>query len=166
MSKIAITVVSMMVSMCFFVGDAKAQFMLGVKGEITSFPGIGGCHAGGAVVVGKQMKAASVQADFGYSPSTVRCDLLFMLRMYGNTNHTANVYLGAGVSGGMNLETDNKAFMPGVFPVIQAETFVTGRLSLYADVRVPYLFLVEKGWGTARCSLGLRYLFGREDGNE
>ena len=150
-------------SMGFFAQEVRAQLVLGIKGEIASSSSFNGCQAGGAVTVGKQMKIASIMADFGHTQSNTYVDLTFLLRIYGNEGHSINMYMGAGLTAGVwSPEENGNVFIAGVFPAVQAETFITRRISLYADVRTPFMFLSDGGELTARYSLGIRYLLYKE----
>ena len=147
----------------FFAQEARAQLVLGIKGEIASFFPLKGCEAGAAVTVGKQMKIASLMADFGHTQSDTHIDLSFLLRIYGNRDHSINIYIGTGLTADILLqEEDGNIIIAGGFPAVQAETFITKRLALYADVRTPYLFLADGGKFTTRYALGIRFLLFQE----
>lgn len=167
MKRMAITIVCALLSMSFFSEDSKAQFVLGVNGEILSPSLFEGSHAGCAVTIGKQMKKSSIQTQLGYSPTTVHGDLSFLMRAYGNKDHSINIYMGAGATGVLSLVNDRRnEFVAGLFPVVQAEKFISKKVSLYADIRTPFLFLVGGLKVNADYSLGIRFLFYREDHDE
>lgn len=163
MDRLVLTIICTLLSMCLFVRDAKSQTVVGVKGEIASPAVAGAGRAGFSVMAGKQMKMALAQADFGYNPSSAHCDLSLLLRTYGNKDHSINMYLGAGLTGVVDIDgSSGKTFVAGAFPVIQAEAFISRRISLYADVRMPLLFLEHDIRVGARYSLGIRYLLYKE----
>ena len=167
MNKIIITIACTVLSMCLSIRDAKAQFVLGISGEFASFPTVEGLHAGGAVVIGRQMKLAFVQAEIGYNPAAIHCDLSYFLRIYGNKQHSFNMYLGAGLTGIYEHgRRGSNRIMAGAFPAIEAETFVSKRISLYADARTPFFFLSHEMEPCVRFSLGVRFLIYQEDSDE
>lgn len=156
--------VCMAIAIGLFTQEAGAQIMIGIKGEVASLAGLDGWLPGGAVTVGKQMKMAAVQADFGYCPSAAHVDLSCMLRIYGNEDHSLDVYLGAGLTGDIRMpEGGRNELMAGAFPVLQAEKFVSRRISLYADVRMPFMFFMAEERMSARFSLGIRCLLYKEE---
>ena len=137
----------MVLSICFPYQKAGAQFIIGVKGE-SVYPDRG-YPVGIAVTVGRQMKMSMIEAGLGYGINhRMHFDLSLLSRIYGNGNHSFNIYLGAGATGAEI----------GFYPVIQAEGFLMDRISLYADIRTPYYPMMENEKFEVRYALGLRYL--------
>lgn len=167
MKKLFRTIICVMLPLCLFVRDADAQVVFGMKGEISAPFGSDASQAGVATAIGRQMKMSLLQADIGYCATSLHCDLSIFLRAYGNKEHSFNMYLGAGITGVAGLiKGVNNGFAIGLFPAIQAETFVSKRISLYADIRTPFLLKKEDVKGRALYSLGVRFLFNRESRDE
>lgn len=165
MKRLSITIICTLLSVCLPAVAVKAQTVVGVKGEIAS--PAAGSRAGFAVMAGKQMKMGLAQADIGYNPSSVHCDLSLLLRAFGDRSHSLNMYLGAGLTGVADIAGGSgNAFIAGAFPVMQAEAFISRRIALFADVRTPLMFIEHGVKTTARYSLGVRFLLYREERHE
>jgi len=168
MKRIYTILVYIMLSSSFFSTEARGQFIFGIKSEIVTLTESGGCHLGCSVEAGKQMKMALLQAGVGYNPSEINLDVALLLRIYGTREHSFNLYMGAGAIGAlcMTPEVCTELFSIGLLPIIQAETFITERISLYSDVSAPVMLLAEGPAVNTRYSLGVRVLLYGEDGNE
>ena len=212
MSRRLLVAVSVMVLLLLCTDRASAQFVFGVRGDVTSFSDAVHHPAGASLSFGGQMRISYLQVDLGYnryvpassadggaagmdntgmdvdgslfdisslepvmvgSPECIvhrlHIDAALMPRMYGNGRHSFNMYLGAGVTGGLELlqkpeglageEDGDGSFFVGMFPVFEVEAFMTRRLAVYADVRSPYYFLTGFKEFEVHGSMGLRYLF-------
>ena len=164
MKKTYVTLLFIVLAISLFPQESRAQFVFGIKGGLTTLAGLDGCLAGGAVTVGKQMKMTSLQADFGYCPAAANVDLSCLLRIYGNKDHSTDVYLGAGLTAEIRLHDAGKnELMAGAFPVLQAEQFISKRISLYADVRTPCMYFMDEDRMSARFAAGIRCLLYKEE---
>lgn len=164
MKKIYRAILFIALTVSLFPQEAGAQFVLGTKGGAVTLAGLEACLPSGALTVGKQMKMTSLEADFGYCSAAAYIDLSCLLRIYGNKDHSMNVYLGAGLTAEIWLPEDGKnELMAGAFPLLQAEKYISRRISLYADVRTPYMFFVDGDRMSARFAAGIRYLFYKEE---
>ena len=208
-------VVVVTVALSFLCSDrANAQFVFGVRGDVTSFKDFGHHPTGASLTFGNQMRISYLQVDLGYNryglvPSDdtdvvpmkeggeteistdallfdsndmesakadeaetivhrVHLDVALMPRLYGNAKHSFNVYFGAGLTGGLEFlqapegvveEDGRKDFFVGLFPVLEAEAFMTKKLAFFADVRTPYYFVADFKKFEPHCSLGFRMLF-------
>lgn len=161
---------------------ASAQMTLGVRGGVSSFSDPAHSPSGGALTVGYQMPFSLLQVDLGYDAwsvsqdaegtvgdrrvSRVGMDAAWMPRIYGSRTHAFNLYLGAGLTGGLELsadrgeEGDGKVpLFVGAYPVAQAEVFVAKRFALFAEARVPYYIIKASRDFEFRSSVGARFLF-------
>lgn len=100
----------------------------------------------------------------------------YMARVIGNRRHSLNVYLGAGAFGGFeksgvfkrytvldggtveSKDVDNSSPVFGLFPELQAEAFLSGRLSFFVDAQYRFDFLSAEARHFPMLGIGFRVL--------
>ena len=136
---------------------AQAQTIIGLGGDVVlSSSGEGPCFAA-AVSPGLQMKMALLQASMGYDTGhKVFMSLSFLPRIYGDREHEFNLYLGAGAAAAViPAAAGRHRVRAGIYPSVQAEVFLTGKVALYAEI--PF-YMTDGITKEMRYSLGVRYM--------
>ena len=149
-----------MLPLLFSAGQqAAAQFITGLGVEVVVSPsGDGPCFAA-VFSPGMQMKMASLQASIGYDTEhKVFMSMAFLPRLFGNREHSFNLYLGAGAAAVIMPTADGKyVFRAGFYPSVQAEAFLTEKMAVYAEAKIPF-YMAEGITKEMRYSLGVRYM--------